>query len=460
MRRARLKEVKLPEFDIPRDLPELSPSLYAARRERLETSMRKADIDVLVVYGDREHAANMAWLSGFDPRFEEALLVLRIGHQPCIITGPENQGMAAASPLRPRTILYPPMGLMGQDRTKTPPLDELLRDAGIASGAKTGVCGWKYFGALEGDHGQQWLEIPSYIADTLRQLSSQLFNAGALFMDPQTGLRAGVELEELVRFEFAACHTSQAVKRVVTGTRPGMREFDAAAMLQPIGLPLSCHAMFSSGPRAWFGLPSPTSKIVALGEPVTTAYGVQGALNCRAGWLATGPQDLPENARDYLERLAFPYFEAVAWWLGTVAIGVRGGDIHAGIMKRLGDPFFGVALNPGHLIHLDEWMHSPIARESNQPLLSGMALQVDIIPATGSPLFTINVEDGIALLDGEGRARLKAEHPAVWSRIEARRDFMQSELGIALHPEVLPLSNIPAWLPPFWLSPGQALSMA
>ncbi|MCB1458510.1 MAG: hypothetical protein KDJ48_04470, partial [Nitratireductor sp.] len=77
----------------------------------------------------------------------------------------------------------------------------------------------------------------------------------------------------------------------------------------------SCHAMFSSGERAWFGLPSPTSKVIERGEAVTTAYGVQGALNCRNGWLAESADDLPENVRDYVEKLAAPYFEAVAAWL-------------------------------------------------------------------------------------------------------------------------------------------------
>jgi hypothetical protein len=34
---------------------------------------------------------------------------------------------------------------------------------------------------------------------------------------------------------------------------------------------------------------------------------------------------------------------------------------------------------------------------------------------------------------------------------------MQDILGIRLKPEVLPFSNIPAYLPPFWLSPRLAL---
>jgi len=34
---------------------------------------------------------------------------------------------------------------------------------------------------------------------------------------------------------------------------------------------------------------------------------------------------------------------------------------------------------------------------------------------------------------------------------------MHDTLGIRLKPEVLPFSNIPAYLPPFWLSPRQAM---
>ena len=46
-----------------------------------------------------------------------------------------------------------------------------------------------------------------------------------------------------------------------------------------------------------------------------------------------------------------------------------------------------------------------------------------------------------------------------WERIRARRRFMEDALGIALHPDVLPFSNIPAWLPPFLLRPDRAMVM-
>jgi hypothetical protein len=37
---------------------------------------------------------------------------------------------------------------------------------------------------------------------------------------------------------------------------------------------------------------------------------------------------------------------------------------------------------------------------------------------------------------------------------------MTEELGIELHPDVLPFSNIAAWLPPFLLDTGRAMTVA
>jgi hypothetical protein len=89
-----------------------------------------------------------------------------------------------------------------------------------------------------------------------------------------------------------------------------------------------------------------------------------------------------------------------------------------------------------------------------------MALQVDIIPATGTEYFTTNIEDGIALADETLRAAFASGYPDAWRRIQARRDFMTGSLGIELHPDVLPFSNIPAWLPPFVLRPERVMTLA
>jgi len=130
------------------------------------------------------------------------------------------------------------------------------------------------------------------------------------------------------------------------------------------------------------------------------------------------------------------------------------------VASRLGDPFFGIFLNPGHQIHLDEWVNSPIYAGSTIELRSGMAFQVDIIPATGTDYFTTNIEDGVGLADDALRSAFAAAYPAAWARIQARRRFMNDALGIDLHPDVLPFSNLPAYLPPFLLRPDQVMTVA
>eukprot|EP01035_Chromulina_nebulosa_P055744 gene55744-76409_t len=67
-----LIDAKLPEFGLPASRPELSRAIYAARLDALGRARRAAGIDTLLIYADREHSANLAWLTGFDPRFEEA----------------------------------------------------------------------------------------------------------------------------------------------------------------------------------------------------------------------------------------------------------------------------------------------------------------------------------------------------------------------------------------------------
>ncbi|MGI9363808.1 MAG: M24 family metallopeptidase [Rhizobiaceae bacterium] len=462
-RQARLATVELPDFGVPTEEPVINPADYLNRYIALLSRVSSESLDALVIYADREHAANLSWLTGFDPRFEEALLVVVPNRTPTLLTGPENVGVAGTIPFDVNVVLYPPMGLMGQDRKQTLPLPDLLSDAGISNSMTIGACGWKYYGPSESPQYESWLELPAYVVDTLRDLVGQtgkVVNAGAIMMNPEDGLRSVNSIDELARYEFAACHTSESVKRVVLNSRPGMREYEAAQNLQSVGMPLSCHPMFSSGSRAWHGLLSPTSRVLKKGDAVTNAYGVQGALNCRAGWLANDAGDLPSGQQDYVEVLVRPYFEAVAEWLETIEIGVEGGVLDAIIRKRLGDPFFGVHLNPGHLIHLEEWMHTPIYQGSTTKLRSGMAIQVDVIPATGTPYFTTNMEDGIILLDSKGRSEFAEKYPQAMKRIEQRRAFMLEQLGIQLKPDCLPLSNLAGWLPPFWLSPDQAMTMS
>ena len=69
-------KVKLPSFGRSAACPELPAQVYRDRLAKAIERLRFAQLDTLVVYGDREPAANLEYLTGFDPRFEEALLLL------------------------------------------------------------------------------------------------------------------------------------------------------------------------------------------------------------------------------------------------------------------------------------------------------------------------------------------------------------------------------------------------
>ncbi len=457
MRTSQLRDIDLPEFGMPETGPEIPAAVHLERLSRLRERASGQGLDSVVIYADREHSANLAWLAGFDPRFEEALLVVGRDGEPAILVGNECFGMAGAAPLAMRRHLFQEFSLPGQPRDRSRTLVEILGHEGVRTGTRVGVIGWKTYD-------EPWkTDLPAYIVDELRGLAGlvgSVTNATSLLIDAADGLRVINEVEQLAAFEYASCQTSQGVRQLLAGLRPGMTEREAVRLLGWNGMPLSCHLMLTAGPRASLGLLSPGDRPIERGDPFTVAFGIWGALTCRAGFVVEDEDELPDGIRDYLERLVAPYFAAVVDWYGALRIGQTGGTLWDVVHLRLGDPFFGVTLNPGHQLSLDEWVNSPVAPGSTVELRSGMVFQVDIIPATGTDWFTTNIEDGVALADQGLRDAFAAAHPDAWSRVQARRRFMQDALGIELHPDVLPLSNMPAFLPPFLLRPGRAMTVA
>ena len=86
-----------------------------------------------------------------------------------------------------------------------------------------------------------------------------------------------------------------------------------------------------------------------------------------------------------------------------------------------------------------------------------MAFQCDIIPDNARLGWAANCEDALVLADEALRAEIASRHPDVWARMQERRRFMRERLGIALAEEILPLSSLPAYFPPFWLDLDYAL---
>ena len=456
--------IELPSFGgLGEGVPQILLSEYQQRLSAVVARMEKAHLDFLLVYADREHCANLAFLTGFDPRFEEAVLLLDTQGRRWLLVGNECMGYLPDAGLNCEVVLFQDFSLMGQPRGDSRSLRSIFADFGIAQDASVGCAGWKYFDGMLIDNPQSAIEIPAYIVDLLRNLvggPKRVRNAGALFMEPADGLRVINSADQIAQFEFASIRTSESVLSVVLHVREGVAEYELEKHLTSSGLPLACHAMISFGDKVKRGLSSPSDNRARLGDALMVAFGLRGALTCRAGAVARGPGDMPAELREFYPRLATNYFEIVACWYEQVRVGASAGDVWQRVDSVRNDTVLGFAVNPGHYIHLDEWVHSPFASRSSVRLRSGMALQMDIIPVSHGPFCFVNAEDGIVLADETLAAELASRHPACWARMTMRRNFMREVLGIRLHESVLPLGNAPGWLAPYVLEPGRAFVMS
>ena len=462
--RCRLATTPAPIIETPVAPPPLPVSLYRQRIDRAVERARSSNLDVLAIYADREHFANLAYLTGVDPRFEEALLLLGTDGKSLLLLGNECMGYAPDPALNVPIELFQEFSLLGQPRQRSRPLRDILTGFGIRAGVRVGAVGWKYFDGALVTAGA--LDVPSYLADLLRDLAgaSHVSNATAIFMHAQHGLRTINEPEQIAHFEYASAVTASSVLNVLralpSALTQGHTEADLERQYDTRGLPLSCHRMINTGDKVARGLSSPSPRVIRRNEPFCAALGVYGSLTCRAGWIAQGPEELPATVRDFYPALAANYFHVIATWYETVRVGVTAGEVFAAVESVRNAKLYSLAVNPGHQIHLDEWLNAPFQSGDTTPLASGNALQMDIIPVSTGPFCYANAEDGILLADATLRSQLRQHDSALWTRMQARRARVQSFLGIQLDESVLPLGDLTGWLPPYLLDLSRAFVRA
>jgi len=456
------KPIRLDKVGTPQ-LPMLGPrpSLAAAEyEERMRQLFERSGVDAVVLYGDREHSANLVHCCGFDPRFEEALLVVT-ENQRSLLVGNEGLAYAELMPVKLDVIHTPSLSLMGQSRASGSTLAAALREAGVAPGTRAAVVGWKYFDRDELEIRRATFAVPAFVVDALTAASqAEVADATPVLMAPVDGMRATNSADQIAVFEWGATRASLSVARIVQAAAPGALEEDAVASARYMGDPLTAHVMFASGSEVAVGLRSPRQRLLLHGDCATTAVGYWGGLCCRAAMIASADDALEGTPREFVDQMAIPYWSTIVHWYELVGIGVTGQTIDSGVRALMDRNGLAPVLNPGHLTGVDEWIHSPIRSNSVDQLRSGMVLQCDIIPVNVRPGWAANCEDTIALADKALRDELRQRHPEVWGRIEVRSQYMQDTLGIKLGEDVLPLSAFNAYFPPLWLSWDTALTAA
>ena len=180
--------------------------------------------DRLVVYADREHSANLSYLTGFDPRFEEAILIVSPDGDPAVLVGNECYGMAGAAPLPMRRHRFQDLSLPAQPRDRSLPLTEILGDEGIGTGSTVGVVGWKTY-ADRRRHGGPGLHR-GCAAGPGRSGRARSRTPATCSIDAADGLRVINEVEQLATMEAASAVTSNGVPP--TPRRPAARAAPSA----------------------------------------------------------------------------------------------------------------------------------------------------------------------------------------------------------------------------------------
>ncbi|MHC5373808.1 aminopeptidase P family N-terminal domain-containing protein [Enterococcus sp. LJL120] len=457
------KQINLTKIQLP-ELTELkrvalTDETLVDRKEKVLNLMKKKQLDSLVIYADLEHGGNFEYLTGFVPRFEEALLVLHQDGRGFLLLGNENLNKADKARLSAKAIHVPYFSLPNQPMTDDQPLTEYLVEADLKENTQVGLVGWKLFTSNHADN-QSLFEVPYYLVAALKNVIGEdnLSNETGLFIDSsQAGARTQNNANEIAHYAFGAQLAGQGIFAAVKKLQLGVSEFEIGGQLNQLGQPNSVVTIAAFGERFKKANLYPTEKKLTLGETISLTVGYKGGLSSRAGYGVHEASELPEGQQDYLETLAKPYFATVVTWLENLQVGQTGAEVYQLIEEALPKATYHWHLNPGHLAADEEWLSSPIYPNSTEVLTSGMLLQLDIIPSMAG-YAGASCESTLCLADEKLQNELKASYPMLWQAIQTRRAFLKAVLGIQLSPQLLPLSDTVALYSPFMLQANQVLT--
>ena len=277
-----LANVPRPPLDVPDELPAITGAEFEARIAAL---LAAVDVDQVVVYGDREHAANLIFLCNLDPRFEEVLLVLGRGRR-TLLLGKEDIGYMPVVPIDVDTILVPSLSLMGIDRSGGPTVEHALREAGLGAGDRIGVVGWKALLPEESSLAVSPIYAPAFMVDTLRQIAGSpelVVDVTPALTSSRDGLRTFNSADQIAVFEWGASRCSAYVMAVLAAARPGLSERQVFHAVPWGGEPLAYHPVLSSGADVAVGLRSPSARRFELGDAAIIGVGLWGGNTAPGG---------------------------------------------------------------------------------------------------------------------------------------------------------------------------------
>ncbi len=450
-------KVRQPDADSTLSPVLLSDQTMAERQQKVLQKMKENEIDSLVIYADLEHGSNFEYLTGFLPRFEEALLILHQNGDAYMIMGNENLNKVPHARIKATAIHCPHFSLPNQPMDTNFTFLDILKQSKLTHGETLGVVGWKLFTSHFEDN-QTLFDLPNYIIVALRAIvGERIVNATSLFIG-ENGVRCINNVNEIEHYEFGASLASDCILKAMNAVKEGISEMELGGMLNAYGQKNSVITIAASGPRFIKANLYPTDHRVQIGDTISLTVGYKGGLSSRTAYAVENATQLPADAKDYINVVVKPYYHAIVTWLTNIHCGMKGKELYAQIEEALPKQQYHWTLCPGHLCADEEWLSSCIYETSEEKLQSGMILQTDIIPSVPGYAGS-NVESTVLLADAKLRHAIKEQAPALWDRMQKRRNYLIHELHIPLSEDVLPMCSTLAYLRPFLMNKEMAMCL-
>lgn len=420
--------------------------------------MEDFGISSLVIYADKEHGSNFEYLTGFIPRFEEALQIINKDGTSILMLGNENYNKTKFARVKSQGVKVPLFSLPNQPMGDFKAFGEYLKEVEIDDSAKIGFVDWKLL-SPEFTENTLISAVPHFVIESFAGIfgKDKLVNATHLYMDPGYGARATNNAEEIARYEYGASLASDALLSAYDGLKEGVSELEIGNLLNRDGQYQSVVTIAAFGDRFVDANIYPTEKTLAENDKVSLTVAYKGGLSSRAGYAAKDYESLEKIDSGYLEEVVIPYFKAYNFWIENVRIGKIGGEFYDEFNKFYPKEKYGWELNPGHLTADEEWLSSPFYKGSDRKVQSGMIFQVDFIPNQKGHQ-GVSAESTVAIADEILRAEIKENHPDLWARIENRRKYLREELNIDLDESLLPMASTLAYYRPFMMDGEVAIA--
>lgn len=214
----------------------LSDQTMEERYQKVIAEMKERKLDYLVIYADKEHSGNFEYLTGFIPRFEEALLILKQDLKVYYLLGNENLKMRQYTRLPGHVIHVPSFSLPNQSMESEIALDSIFERQGLNQANRIGLVGWKLFTGIEAKEGP--FDIPYYIVEALKRSArpdANLVNANDLFIGPGKGVRITNNANEIAHYEYGANLSSNCILNALNAIEVDKAEIEIGKYLTADG---------------------------------------------------------------------------------------------------------------------------------------------------------------------------------------------------------------------------------